>query len=190
MKLYLFRKLSPPPRPPPPFLAAEVSLFTGVTQGISSELVHSPCLWLSMTFWCLANIWERWRKKTSFNCCFHSWCLSCSWRSSNSHIAASRARKHSYHIYYNVLPMYITNKRNIIPQSRRVQYVWFSRGCQNGSTLHTVFCTLIWIQLDETYSTMLVVCKGRSTWRRKRPDSDKRIEIDSRLLDNFPNLET
>lgn len=35
-------------------------------------------------------------KYWSFSCCFSSWCFSCRWRSSSSHMAASRATKHMW----------------------------------------------------------------------------------------------
>lgn len=48
---------------------------------------------LSLTFSCLFSSWCLCRKYWSFSCCFSCWCFSWRWRSSNSHMAASRATR-------------------------------------------------------------------------------------------------
>lgn len=46
---------------------------------------------LSLTFSCRFSSWCLCMKYWSFSCCFSCWCFSCRWRSSSSHMAASRA---------------------------------------------------------------------------------------------------
>lgn len=46
---------------------------------------------IKCTFSCLFSSWCLCMKYWSLSCCLNSWCFSCRWRSSSSHMAASRA---------------------------------------------------------------------------------------------------